>query len=177
MMHAIGVTYLAVVLGASAAPVSVVARPPQPVSAAPLKPYWQEKVDWNGVVARLPAGNVFRVILPAKYEPSKNGANVASPEDQRIVAEYDADMRKAASILGRGRAHLAGVAPALSAEELADLRQIRAKYDRDRNELYQAVLASPELSVSAKEQLNRTLRPMAKVLGIEAVQPATTSPP
>lgn len=118
-----------------------------PPATATLQIAAKDPVDWPKLVSELSKDNIFRIIHRA-HEKAKNrgddGMSSLEPGEQKLIAQFNADMKEVYAI------HALGGAAGLGDKERARVAQLQGKYAAARQEVLDALLARPELSVGGR---------------------------
>lgn len=124
----------------------------------------KEPLDWKSVLGELSKENVFRIVYKAKTNAksrSDDGMSALDPAEQKILAEYDADMKEVYGLYAlRGDA-------GLDDKQRGRVATLQKKYAAARQELFKVLMARPELSGDGRAAL---LSAIDHVNGTRAMQ-------
>jgi len=108
----------------------------------------KEAIDWPAVIDELSKDNIFRIAYTAQVNAKNrgdDGLQSLAPEDQKRLAQFNADMKEVYRLYA-----LAGD-KGLSTKDQQRVADLQGRYAKARQELYDVLIARPELSASGKD--------------------------
>lgn len=119
----------------------------EPPPTATLQNAAKDPVDWTAILGKLSQDNVFRLIHLA-HTKAKNrgddGMSALTPAEQKIVGAFNADMKEVYAL------HALAGPNGLGDKERLRVAELQGKYAKARQEVLDALLASPTLSADGR---------------------------